>query len=262
MKLGLSYNLFDGEELLEYSLDAIKSSVDYISVVVQEVSNHGAKCSDGLLDYLLMLKAKKVINEVCVYVPTFSSNPVQASLNETFKRNIGLELSRHNNCTHHMSIDTDEFYTLQQFAYMKNKLAQENFETGFCQHCQYYKDSIYMLKVKEQEFVPTIELIKPTTKYIFKEKPVIPTDPTRQTTNNKPYTFSRNEVEMHHLSFVRKDIRKKLTNSSSRRHFTDELIDRVTNYYNGWTYPQPAMWAGGNLIEVVQVPRQFSTYNI
>ena len=47
MKLGLAYNLFDGEELLEYSLRSIRNNVDYISVQYQEISNHGEKCHRG-----------------------------------------------------------------------------------------------------------------------------------------------------------------------------------------------------------------------
>ena len=49
MKLGVSYNLFDGEELLEGSIKQIRSEVDYISVVYQEVSNFGESCDKNLL---------------------------------------------------------------------------------------------------------------------------------------------------------------------------------------------------------------------
>ena len=39
MKIGVSYNLFDGEELLESSIKSIRKNVDYISVVYQTISN-------------------------------------------------------------------------------------------------------------------------------------------------------------------------------------------------------------------------------
>ena len=38
--VGVAYNLFDGEELLEYSIQTIKPFVDYIVVVAQEKSNY------------------------------------------------------------------------------------------------------------------------------------------------------------------------------------------------------------------------------
>ena len=39
MKLGIAYNLFDGEELLVDSIKSIRNSVDYIIVIYQQVSN-------------------------------------------------------------------------------------------------------------------------------------------------------------------------------------------------------------------------------
>ena len=41
MKLGVSYNVFDGEELLESSIKSIRDNVDHISVVYQTISNFG-----------------------------------------------------------------------------------------------------------------------------------------------------------------------------------------------------------------------------
>ena len=56
MKLGVSYNVFDGEELLESSIKSIRSEVDYISVVYQTVSNFGNQCSEELIPLLNRLK--------------------------------------------------------------------------------------------------------------------------------------------------------------------------------------------------------------
>ena len=52
MKLGVSYNIFDGEELLENSIKSIRENVDYISVVYQEVSNFGNPCDENLIPLL------------------------------------------------------------------------------------------------------------------------------------------------------------------------------------------------------------------
>ena len=56
MKVGVSYNLFDGEELLEDSIKSIRNNVDYISVVYQTVSNFGNPCSPNLMPVLEELK--------------------------------------------------------------------------------------------------------------------------------------------------------------------------------------------------------------
>ena len=70
MKLGISYNIFDGEELLEDSIKSIKNKVDYISVVYQEISNFGNPCNEGFSTTLLeKLKSEGLIDELYKYRP-------------------------------------------------------------------------------------------------------------------------------------------------------------------------------------------------
>ena len=166
-----------------------------------------------------------------------------------------------------MTIDTDEFYTEKQLQFMKKEMEDGDYGTGYCQHLQYYHDSIYQLKYPERQYVATIEKIMPNTKYIYNIPCIIPIDPTRKTNNVKENElryriFSRKECQMHHLSFVRKDIKKKLWNHSSKRFFTEESVNRIVKYYNSWKYPQRCMWAGEKLLEVIEVPRQFEIYKI
>ncbi len=263
MLLGVSYSLWDGEELLEHSIKSIRRNVDYISVVYQEVSNHGQPCAPGLRNMLEELMSKGLIDNIHLFVPDLADTGGEnASINETRKRNIGLNISRAVGCSHHMTIDTDEFYTDGQFRYMKEIMGSGDFGTAYCQHCQYYKDSIYILKNKEQEYVAAIEKITPETKYVYMIEAPVAVDPTRKTNNTTYRIFTRDEVEMHHMSFVRKDIRKKLMNHSSRRFFTEEGVNMIAEYYDKWVYPMPAMWAGKNLLEVIEVPRLFDIYKI
>jgi hypothetical protein len=260
MILGVSYNVFDGEELLEYSIKSIRDNVDYISVVYQITSNHGQTCNEGLIPLLNKLLDDNLVDELYLFTPDLIGGE-NASMNELQKRNIGLELSRKHGCTHHMSMDSDEFYTNEQFIFMKNSMT-DNFDVAVCQHCQYYKDSIYILKNKEQEYVTTIQKIHQDTQYVYMIDAPVSVDPTRKTNNKNYKIFNRSEVEMHHMSFVRKNIKNKLMNSSSRRFFTDGQINTINNYYNNWTFPEPAMWAGGNLLEVMEIPRIFNIFNI
>ena len=58
MKIGISYNLFDGEELLESSIKSIRNNVEYVSVVYQTISNFGNPCNEGLVPLLESLKEK------------------------------------------------------------------------------------------------------------------------------------------------------------------------------------------------------------
>ena len=41
MKLGVAYNIFDGEEMLPFSLKNLRPMVDFICVVYQTTSNFG-----------------------------------------------------------------------------------------------------------------------------------------------------------------------------------------------------------------------------
>jgi hypothetical protein len=48
---------------------------------------------------------------------------------------------------------------------------------------------------------------------------------------------------MHHGSYIRDNIRTKLTNSSASVNFTSD-IDRIVNHYNNWKFPEKALWGG------------------
>ena len=269
MRLGVAYNLFDGEELIEYSIKSIRKNVDFVCVVWQKISNHGEPCSEGMEEFLNNLVSKGLIDKLYLYEPdiTNTSGDNAPRLNEVKKRNIGLELCRQNGCNYHMTIDTDEFYTDEQFRFMKEKMVLGNYGTGYCHHIPYYKDSIYQLKYPERNYVSTFEKIIPNTKFVYGTPCVVDIDPTRKTNNVNEnglsyYIFKRNECEMHHMSFVRKDIKKKLWNHSCKSSFTEEDVDRVVEYYKNWKYPQKCMWVGGYLLDIVEVPRQFEIYDV
>jgi hypothetical protein len=274
MKLGISYNVFDGEELLECSIKSVRENVDYISVVYQTVSNYGFRCNLNLVETLTELKADGLIDELHEYIPQIlSRDRDNASYNEVEKRDIGLSLSRRNNCTHHMSMDCDEFYVPEQFSYMKNVIAENNYDSAACRYQNYYKDSIYLLPdFKADIYVSTIFRINDDTKFVFRsrESPVR-IDPTRKTNNKKYKIFGRAEVQMHHMTLIRKDLRSKFMSSSYRKHGLNihalvrglykkhgfGNIDEIVEYYNNWTYPKPAMISNGKLVGVIKVDRLF-----
>ena len=122
MVLGVSYNVFDGEELLEDSIKQIRSEVEHISVVYQTISNFGNKCDSELIPMLNNLVTQGLIDELFEYKPIVG---IGGHYNEVTKRNIGLSLSIGAGCTHHMSMDSDEFYKTNQFKlYVDNKVLE------------------------------------------------------------------------------------------------------------------------------------------
>ena len=71
--LGVAYNVFDAEELLEYSINSIREFADYVVVVAQETSNYG-NTNPNLRITLDTLKNKGLIDLIHWYKPVFKYN--------------------------------------------------------------------------------------------------------------------------------------------------------------------------------------------
>ena len=240
MILGISYNVFDGEELLEGSIKQIRNEVHYISVVYQTKSNLGNQCNKTLLELLNELKSNKWIDHLEEYEPL----DLPPHENEIRKRNIGLELSRKNECTHHMSMDTDEYYDINQFQFLKKKIETYRYDASFCKMKTYYKSWEFQLDPPEEYYVSLIFKIKPNSKYIVNYPTPVLVDPTRRMSHtNKAVIFKRNEIEMHHGSYIRNNLRFKLENSSAISNYKDE-IEKLVYSYDTWEYPNKVLWAG------------------
>jgi hypothetical protein len=255
MKLGVSYNVFDGEELLEGSIKQIRSEVDFISVVYQTTSNLGNGCDENLEPLLNRLLSDKLIDHLEKYSP-FGMNPHHC---EITKRNIGLELSKKNGCTHHMSMDTDEYYDINEFIKIKNIIQKNDFDSSYCQMKTYYKTWEYQLDPPEEYYVSLIFKIKEKSNYVFGYNSPVLVDPTRRMSDiTNPVVFSRNQIEMHHGSYIRNDIKRKLTNSSAFVNFKDE-VNKIVNHYNSWSYPNKVLWGGrpSKLLNVIKVENKF-----
>lgn len=254
MKLGVSYNVFDGEELLEGSIKQIRGLVDYVSVVYQTTSNFGNKCTPGLVTLLEKLKDDGLVDELFEFKP-MSNN---GHGNEITKRNIGLALSIKNGCTHHMSMDTDEYYDSNQFNYMKTTIISGNYDSSACQMTTYYKEPIYRLEPKEEYYVSLIFKIRPGKQYIRTGFPVL-VDPTRRMESGNCKIFSREEIEMHHMSYIRNNINNKLNNSSAKVNF-ENLIPDLVNSFNDWKFGKKAIMPGKPPAEydIIEVDNKFN----
>jgi hypothetical protein len=224
MRLGVSYNAFDGCEHLKESILSIFDQVDYISIVYQDISNSGNKISERDKEYIM--ECKQCINDIVEFTPDLSLIP---SENELIKRNIGLALSDANNCTHHLSIDCDEIYNPVEFERAKKKAVY--YDSTYCQMQTYYKDINHVIDPPEEYYVPFIYLIDDRKFERLPHYPVI-VDPTRKMKAGDYYIYRREELQMHHYSYIREDMKRKLINSSARRNF--EQIEECVNYYNNW----------------------------
>lgn len=208
MRLAAIYNVWDGSELLAGSIKCIHKHIDVLIIVYQDVSNF-----DEVFDP--MPDIKKAIEDVkCQvilekYIPTtFSGAP-----NETAKRNLGLTLARRESCTHFLHLDCDEYY--EDFGYAKFLYwCQANEHGSVCSLYTYFKKPTLRFENKDGYFVPFIHPLHPNTIAGAPDYPHY-VDPTRRINCNSSVIL---DVTMHHFSWVRKDIDRKIRNSSARKN--------------------------------------------
>ena len=229
MKLAAIYNVFDAEELLEFSIKSIKNCVDYIIVVYQTTSNFGV-INNELEDKIVYLKKSGLIDEGIFFNTNTQIHPSQ---NEISKRNIGLERAKKIGCSHFITIDCDEFYFEDEFNKSKNFIKENDIDTSVCWIQNYHKVPEYKIVESCEPFkVPFINKIYPHTQltlgggYFTTQ-----IDPTRQVnTFKKNHFFNKEEIMIHHYTTIRKDIRKKYESWTCRLNYkNDGVIDERAN---------------------------------
>ena len=284
-KLALGIVAFEGTEHLYNIISELHDLIDYVSVGVQDVSYHGDPLpaidkqelnrlqKDGLIDTIISIKLD--LNK-------------HAREQETDKRNKIIEDAEQHGCSHIIVIDSDEYYTHASFLRGLVAIDANDYEQTYCQYINYYHDYNHVLiyPFKDGMFVPFVT----KTKYRYGFESVDfnkPSDPTRRYlrpydreeirkgADGKNYKFRHftvdyhifewNEVKMHHLSWVRADIRKKLNMWSSKKCFDNfyDLIDKAVYTFEQFDPNSPKAEAvmlfntPGNKVDVKSLPRQY-----
>lgn len=233
MKLGICYMVFDGVELLEFAIKSIRKNVDFISVTYQTTSYFGNPAEPELIPILENLKKQDLIDQLIFFEPNLK---IHHKINELNLRNIGLEASKNAGCTHHISSDVDEFYLPNQLEYVKNVMDNEDFNYSVVPIVNYYKDPRFLVH-PEQKLV--LSLIHPVhNKYTLDNNyPKFPfhMETTRRFEKcDKFKLFTKDEFLIHHMSYVRKNIRRKFENSDNARFYNlDKFITTFDTYNVG-----------------------------
>jgi hypothetical protein len=227
-KLGVSYNLFTGFELLEYSIKNIRDSVDYICVIYSLTSHHGQPFPYNFLPELKILKEDGLIDDMIEFKP---ENLYAAKSNESNQRNLGLEMCKKADCKYMMTMDVDEFYIKAEFDKAKKEIIKGNYDSSACQMITYYKYSNIIIDPPETYYVPFIYKINEVDRFGAKSFPAI-VDNTRIYTTGKNILFKREDLQMHHMSYMRNSIREKLTYSCTPAD--NRKIDRIEAHYKNW----------------------------
>lgn len=213
MKLSAIYNLWiDSIEHLSTSINYIKDYVDLIIIVDQTISNKGENIrAEELKEYTNELNRifkstkTKIISRH--YVPDLHKSPLQ---NETTKRNIGIEIAKKEGMTHFFNIDSDEYWP--NFKEAKDEYFLSSARGSVCKMWTYFKKPTLRLKEPEGYYVPFIHELKPETRVGNNPKYPFWADPTRRVNETNVIEL---KAMMHHMSWIRKDIERKVRNSTA-----------------------------------------------
>lgn len=207
MRLGISYNVFEGEELLACNVSQIRKSIDFVSVVYQQISYFGNKADDSLLATLNFLKKENLVDELIEHKNDPCLTPRE---NEVNARNKGLQSSIKNNCTHHISADADEFY--DNIESVKSKMI--NYDSSIVYLENYYRCSNYQIIPSQNHQTTFIHSVK--LNYKMEKNYPYNIDMTRRLVDVKNcIVFNKDDFLIHHMSYVRRNIRSKIYNSGN-----------------------------------------------
>lgn len=226
-KWGVSYSVFDGHELLEASIRAIRDHVDYINVVYQTKSWYGVPANSDLVPELKKLKKLGLIDELIEY----KANPnIKAVKQECEKRNIGLRAARHAGVDYFMTMDTDEFYNGTEFESAKRKIIEQGITHSFCNIVGYGVMPTQQILAPTPSFVQFMSKIGHLSRLGKTRYDICLIDPTRRISRyslfrNKCYFLSG--IQMHHFSYVRKNVITKLKNSSAKTNHNVTVNDLI-----------------------------------
>lgn len=249
MKLAAIYNTFDGEELLEGSIAQIADEVDEILIVYQLESNIGEHYPE-LLTTLAKIKELWPKIRLRKYAPDLE---LPAATNERQKRQIGLDWALRLQCTHFLFLDNDEYYERDAFALAKALLENGNYDASACRLYTYYRQPTYRLEPIENYWVPFICRLKLGLKAGSRFPARV--DPTRGVSSiERCYLFVEGELVMHHYSYVRKDIGRKLRNSSAAFRFNS--IPQLASRFGSWQPGMPMINYRNH--GIIEVPNLFS----
>jgi hypothetical protein len=255
-KLGIAYNIFDDSiELLEKSILSVRNVADYITVIYQDISNMGNQSEINLKELLTEYKGKGLIDSFYLYKPQLNA-PIP-HINEMNKRNMGLYVCQGEGCTHFMSMDSDEFYKEDELKKVLDVMVEGNYDSSACQLQTYWKSGEWVLNPPEEYYVSLFYKVQPNVEFIMGYNFPVLVDPTRRMKPGNCKIFTRDEIEMHHASYVRNDIAKKLFNSSSISSFGD-IIEDLINYFNDWKEGDKAFMPDRNKYELKKVDNIFN----
>lgn len=254
MRLGICYMVFDGEELLEFAARSVRGHVDHISVTYQTTSYFGNSAAPGLKETIDRLRAAGLIDEAIHFEPDLSLHPKQ---NELALRNVGLDASIRAGCTHHISSDVDELYDGEQMEYAKGVMAAGGHDFSVVPIETYYKNPTFVVRPRQNICVTFIHPVDNRYDRV-RGFPFMVEETRRFERAENVKLFTADEVVMHHMSYVRRDIRKKFNNSCNQNFYNlYQFYDTFDRYRLG---ERVCLLPDYRFRRTVQVENRFGIY--
>lgn len=235
MRLAAVFHVWGDQDLLKHSVKNIRPLVDGVIIIYSDYSNFGEREDFDTKDYGNCFK----------FTPVLSSTPMA---NETAKRNYGLEKARDLHYTHFLMLDADEFYLREEFEREKVRFVGKDLAGLVCRTKVYFRSPTLTIGY-DTTLVPFIHKITPNLKFEFNKNypfawtdtdavPFTPNrririDPTRSLNISSGVEWS--DITMHHYSYVRTDVKKKIRNSTARQNIENSsLVEDYVNAKEGY----------------------------
>lgn len=216
MKLAAVFIVWHDWDLLQYAVENIRPLVDEVIVIGSTRSNHG-ELSEIPKQWN---NSELFIREPRFHVPMHS---------ETDKRNYGLGIARDHGNTHFITCDADEFYKPDEFLKAKERFSNPFLNGLVCPVVVYFKSPSLCLG-RDITLVPHIHKLTHNIHHEFNRLypfawlgKQIRIDPTRSLSITSGVEYTE-EVELHHMSWIRKDYALKIRNSTARNNLEHSCI--------------------------------------
>lgn len=216
MRLVAIFHCWDDWYLLRHSVDNIRQLVDGVLIIGSTKSNHGEYSP---------IPEEWHNKELHVREPKFHI-PLHS---ETDKRNFGLEIARARGYTHFITMDSDEFYIPEEFLRIKYLVSSKDILGVVCPVVGYFKLPTLSFG-RDVTLVPHIHKLTSSIRHEFNRSyphawkaGQIRIDPSRSL-NIHSDVFYTEQIQMHHMTYIRKDIDKKIRNSTARANLERSSI--------------------------------------
>jgi len=231
MRLGVTYNVFNGAELLKPSILTVRLLSHHIVVVYSVKSITGEDAPKWLVPLLNGLKKDGLVDTLIEVVHPLFSDSLKIQREKRMKYELGRKRCMEMGCTHHMGRDVDEFFDTGQ---LRNVL--DLFEHKDMVLCPLY-DYINQPTTRARQTSPlhVTAFHKAGLHYEPKKCPVL-MDMSRTVVSKSVKVLKENQLVMHHMTGVRYNQVERDRKFQGHSHFNltgkgnrDKFIENITN---------------------------------